>query len=149
MTNDEIRRNDETRMTKPATAQVSFSTFGLRISFVICHSSFVIQRLVQVRFMVPLHGIQVEKAFHELSEAPPGFGPSLLALWQWRRGESARGLAQSKTLPRDPQVQGPNACGKNERGLSMNRPTPRVRDVEGGTPSSQSGRHKPVKPLWK
>src|SRR6266516_3317893 len=40
MTNDEIRRNDEIRMPKPATAQVSFSTFGLRISFVICHSSF-------------------------------------------------------------------------------------------------------------
>ena len=33
--------------------------------------------------------------------------------------ESARGLAQSKTLPRGPQVHGPNACGKNEKGLSM------------------------------
>ena len=30
---------------------------------------------------------------------------------QWKRAESARGLAQSKTLPRGPQVSGPNAYG--------------------------------------
>src|SRR6266487_4450143 len=40
----------------------------------------------------------------------------------WRFGnrgeptESARGLAQSKTLPRDPQVYGPNACEKTKGG---------------------------------
>src|SRR5947207_3072226 len=43
-------------------------------------------------------------AFHEPSEAPSGFGPSPVALGQWRRAESATGLARSKTLPRDPQV---------------------------------------------
>src|SRR6266516_5476488 len=58
MTNDEIRRNDEIRMTKPANAPLSIfrhSGFGFLLSFVICHSSFVIQRLVQFRFMVPMH----------------------------------------------------------------------------------------------
>jgi len=43
MTNDEIRRNDEIRMTKPATAQPTafgHSGFGFRSSFVIRHSSF-------------------------------------------------------------------------------------------------------------
>ena len=40
MTNDEIRRNDEIPMTKPARATRSFSTFELRISLVIRHSSF-------------------------------------------------------------------------------------------------------------
>src|SRR6266700_5319228 len=40
----------------------------------------------------------------------------------WRFGiggepsESARGLAQSKTLPRDPQVHGPYACEKTKGG---------------------------------
>src|SRR5438874_2665781 len=51
MTNDEIRRNDEFRRTKPATAQLRVfrhSGFGFL-------SSFVIQRLVQVRFMVRMH----------------------------------------------------------------------------------------------
>jgi hypothetical protein len=40
MTNDEIRRNDEIQMTKPANTRLSLSTLGLRISFVIRHSSF-------------------------------------------------------------------------------------------------------------
>src|SRR5207245_5472698 len=61
MTNDEIRRNDEIRMTKPATAQLRVlrhSGFGFL-------SSFVIQRFVQVRFMVPMHGLKVVGALHE------------------------------------------------------------------------------------
>src|SRR5438874_4203444 len=43
MTNDEIRRNDEIRKTKPATAQLRgfrHSGFGFLLSFVIRHSSF-------------------------------------------------------------------------------------------------------------
>src|SRR2546428_12897020 len=40
MTNDEIRRNDEIRMLKPATVQLRVFDIGLRISFVIRHSSF-------------------------------------------------------------------------------------------------------------
>jgi hypothetical protein len=40
---------------------------------------------------------------------------SLVALWQWRRAESAKGLAQSKTLPRDPQVPGPGARDSSRR----------------------------------
>src|SRR5438445_7753961 len=41
MTNDEIRKNDEIRMAKSAASEPeSLSTFGLRISFVIRHSSF-------------------------------------------------------------------------------------------------------------
>src|SRR5881392_1099288 len=42
MTNDEIRRNDETRMTKPMTAQLrafGHSGFGFLSSFVIRHST--------------------------------------------------------------------------------------------------------------
>src|SRR6058998_2925715 len=56
MTNDEMRRNDEIRRTKPAIAQLGafgHSGFGFHSSFVIRHSSFVIQRLMQIRFMVP------------------------------------------------------------------------------------------------
>src|SRR5437764_7345085 len=43
MTNDEIRRNDKIRMTKPATAQLrafGHSGFGFLSSFEIRHSSF-------------------------------------------------------------------------------------------------------------
>jgi hypothetical protein len=41
MTNDQIRKNDKTQMTKPAPApRRNFSTFGLRISFVIRYLSF-------------------------------------------------------------------------------------------------------------
>src|SRR6266516_756133 len=58
MTNDEFRRKDEFRMTKPATAPLRVfrhSGFGFLLSFVIRHSSFVIQRLLQVRFMASMH----------------------------------------------------------------------------------------------
>src|SRR5438876_10164611 len=51
MTNDEIRRNDEIRMTKPANAPLRVfrhSGFGFLLSF-------VIQRLMQFRFMDPMH----------------------------------------------------------------------------------------------
>ncbi len=41
MTNDEIRRNDEIRMTKPATAQLR--VFDIRASDFFRHSSFVIR----------------------------------------------------------------------------------------------------------
>src|SRR6266699_6396979 len=60
-TNDEIRRNDEIRMTNPAAAQLRVfrhSGFGFL-------SSFVIQRLVQVRFMVPTHAKKRKAALHE------------------------------------------------------------------------------------
>src|SRR5881392_1806709 len=51
MTNDEIRRNDEIRMSKPAIAQLrAFRDSGFGFL-----SSFVIQRLVQIRLMVPMH----------------------------------------------------------------------------------------------
>jgi hypothetical protein len=99
----------------------------------------------RVRFVVPIHARKRKKAFHEPHQfrvrAPveSGGGPqhsktltrwpqsrafppvvecaSLLALWQWRRAESARGLAQSKTLPRDPQVHGPDACAEAKAGF--------------------------------
>src|SRR5438309_1714732 len=59
MTNDEIRRNDEIRMTKPATAQPRvFRHLGFGFL-----SSFVIQRLVQVRFTVPMHTQNRKEAF--------------------------------------------------------------------------------------
>jgi len=92
------------RITKPATAQLivfRHSGFGF-------HSSFVIQRLVLVRFMVPMHGIQVVKAFHEPQDASLG-------------NEQVTHF----------EVHGPNAFEKNERGLSMNRPVraPGLQDV--------------------
>src|SRR5881394_996666 len=58
----------------------------------------------------------------------------------WRFGDggeptkSARGLAQSKTLPRNPQVHGPNACAKAKGGLSMN---PTVRRASRLPPSAK------------
>src|SRR5947207_13686356 len=61
MTNDEIRRNDKIRMTKPANAPlrvIRHSGFGF-------HSSFVTQRLVRVRFMVPMHAQKRMAAIHE------------------------------------------------------------------------------------
>src|SRR5213592_1853223 len=61
MTNDEIRRNDEIRMTKPANAPLRVfrhSGFGFL-------SSFVIQRLMQFRFMVPMHAKNETGDLHE------------------------------------------------------------------------------------
>src|SRR5216117_839067 len=61
MTNDQIRRNDEIRRTKPAIAQLGafgHSGFG----FV---SSLVIQRFVQIRFMVPMRAKNSVGALHE------------------------------------------------------------------------------------
>src|SRR5262249_40039723 len=46
-TNDEIRRNTETRTTNGPWPPDRSSTFGLRNSFVICHLSFVIAQAVQ------------------------------------------------------------------------------------------------------
>src|SRR6266705_3727826 len=97
MTNDEIRRNDEMRMRKPATAQLRVfrhSGFGF-------HSSFVIQRLVQVRFMVPMHGIQVVKALHEPTVRSPGFS----------RSGPPEGGTPNKWRPHG-LVHGPKACEK-------------------------------------
>src|SRR6266496_3916486 len=57
MTNDETRRNDQIRMTKPATAQlgaIGHSGFGFLSSLVIGHWSLVIQRLTHIRFMAPM-----------------------------------------------------------------------------------------------
>src|SRR5205809_6108755 len=68
MTNDEIRKNDQIQMTKPATAQlraIGHSGFGFL-------SSFVIQRLMQIRFIVPM---RAEKA-SDPSVNRPTPGPS-------------------------------------------------------------------------
>ena len=57
MTNDQIRRNDQIRMTKPATSQLrafGHSGFGFHSSLVIRHWSFAIQRLMQIGFMAPM-----------------------------------------------------------------------------------------------
>src|SRR6266513_830983 len=65
------------------------------------------------RFMVPMHaeivrGLSMNRRRPARFWIAPGF-------WRFGNGgeptKSARGLAQSKTLPRDPRVQGPNACG--------------------------------------
>src|SRR6266568_9510022 len=55
--------NDEIRMTKPATAQLR--VFDIRVSDFFRHSSFDIQRLMQIRFMVPMHAEKTKGAFHE------------------------------------------------------------------------------------
>src|SRR5437773_9655007 len=52
------------------------------------------------------------RPLHEPLETPPGFG-SAPVFWRFSYGrepnESASGLAQSKTLPRDPRVHGSDA----------------------------------------
>src|SRR6266480_254006 len=68
MTNDENRRNDEIRMAKPATAQLR--VFDVRASDFFGHSSFVIQRFVQVRFMVPLLALLLAGCAHYPVNAP-------------------------------------------------------------------------------
>src|ERR1041384_6793568 len=60
--------NDETG----ACAAENFSPFGLRISFVIGHSLFV---LWPHRFMVPMHGRMAERAFHEPTDSGTGVPP--------------------------------------------------------------------------
>src|SRR6266478_883461 len=60
MTNDEIRNNDETRRTKPATALLRafrHSGFGFL-------SSFVIQRLILIRFLVTMHAQKRKESTH-------------------------------------------------------------------------------------
>ena len=62
MTNDEIRRNDEILMTKPANAPLRVfrhSGFGF-------HSSF--NELVQFRFMVAMHAKKRKEALHGLAK---------------------------------------------------------------------------------
>src|SRR6266700_2338579 len=94
-------------MRKSATAQLRVfrhSGFGF-------HSSFVIQRLVQVRFMVPMHGIQVVKALHEPTVRSPGFS---------RSGPPEGGTPNKQVA--SPRTGSSSQCmRKNERGLSMNR----------------------------
>src|ERR1041384_4876834 len=60
--------NDETG----ACAAENFSPFGLRISFVIGHSLFVLWPL---RFSVPMHGRMAERAFHEPTRSGTGVSP--------------------------------------------------------------------------
>src|SRR5262245_3981763 len=62
MTNDEIRRKTEIRMTnKPPHKRTPFE-IRARICFVVCHWSFV---SFDKRFMVPLHWANPERASHE------------------------------------------------------------------------------------
>jgi hypothetical protein len=66
MTNDEIRRNTEIRMTNPAIAHVS----ALRHSGFVFLSSFVIRRLsFDNRFVVPMHAKKRKAAHHEQQSA--------------------------------------------------------------------------------
>src|SRR5438045_8754445 len=67
MTNDEIQRNDKFRMTKSANARLRVfrhSGFGFL-------SSFVIQRRVRLRFMVPMHAQKRLEALHEPERRAP------------------------------------------------------------------------------
>src|SRR5438093_7620802 len=61
MTNDQIRRNDQIRMTKPATAQlraIGHSGFGFLSSFVVRHST-----AYAIRFMVLMHARKTKEGF--------------------------------------------------------------------------------------
>src|SRR5438876_10692885 len=108
MTNDEIRKNDQIQMTKPATAQlraIGHSGFGFL-------SSFVIQRLMQIRFIVPM---RAEKASDpSVNRTTPG--PS-------QEGSEP----SSAPVPLLGGVRGGFMVpmrARSERRLSMNRPTP-------------------------
>src|SRR5437016_2649454 len=63
--------NDKIRMTKPATAQLR--VFDIRAWVFFRQSSFVIviQRFLQVRFMVPLHAEERKAALHEPTQPRP------------------------------------------------------------------------------
>src|SRR5438477_3567381 len=83
MTNDQIRRNDEIRMTKPMTAQLrafGHSGFGFLSSFVIRHS-FVIQRLMQIRFIVPMHARSERGLSTNTICWQDIWGPSSILVW--------------------------------------------------------------------
>ena len=108
MTNDEIRKNDQIQMTKPATAQlraIGHSGFGFL-------SSFVIQRLMQIRFIVPM---RAEKASDpSVNRTTPG--PS-------QEGSEP----SSAPVPLLGGVRGGFMVpmrARSERRLSMNLPTP-------------------------
>jgi hypothetical protein len=128
MTNDEIRRNDEIRMTKPAIAELRafrHSGFGFLSSFVIRHST-TCASLV--------HGPnacgKTKGAFHEPAR------PSICGLPWESSAEDARtpdasrlpGVSEPREASgvrpiyrrfppgvRRPAVHGPNACGKRKR----------------------------------
>src|SRR6266704_3725068 len=128
MTNDEIRKNDEIRMTKPANAPLRVfrhSGFGFLASFnYLCNSGSWSQCIPKNE-----RGLSVNRP---VIESYPG----------WERGaEDARtpdasrqpGVSELREASGvrpiyrrfpcgagRPEVHGPNACGKNERGLSMN-----------------------------
>src|SRR5437762_8837161 len=107
MTNDEIRRNDETRMTKPMTAQLrgfGHSGFGFLSSFVIRHST---------TYANQVHGPNAcEKTNAGFHERPP-----LPALSPAQSGgEGGRRMGEGAS------VQGPNACAKRKSALGCSSP---------------------------
>jgi hypothetical protein len=61
MTNDEIERIPKAEYRKPDLIPAPRSTFGLWISFVICHLSFVIQ---------PVHGPKARQTAERASHEP-------------------------------------------------------------------------------
>src|SRR5882724_7987556 len=132
MTNEEIRRNDKIRMTKPATAQLR--VFDIRASDFFRHWSFVIRHSTTCASQV--HGPNARQngvgALHEPTR------PSNRSLL-WESGaEDARTPNASRLLgvsePREasgvrpiyrrfrpgagrPAVQGPNACAEAKGGF--------------------------------
>src|SRR6266487_4575089 len=124
MTNNKIPRNDQIRMTKPATAQlraIGHSGFGFLWSL-------VIGRLMQIRFMVPMHGVKAVGALHE--PAVPERGSVTRRTWGC---SDALRLTEPRSH-RVAQVHGSNACAKRKRALHeppfrprrRSRPRPRL-----------------------
>src|SRR6266536_3328785 len=117
MTNDEIRRNDEIRMTKPATAQLrafGHSGFGFLSTFDIRHSTFNDLRKT---------GSWSQRALKKASGLSKN-RPFVLAVvldlvldwvaWIRGRGRRARGRSGSWS----------QCMRKKAEGLSMNQPLP-------------------------
>src|SRR6266511_856743 len=105
MTNDEIRRNDEIRMTKPAITLLGafrHSGFGFLSSFVIRHSTTYANQV-----HAPKQVVKVVGAFHE----PPGEGTGPTGC---RPGPLTRRVERFM-VPMHAEI---------ARGLSMNRRRP-------------------------
>ena len=120
MTNDEIRRNDEIQMTKPANEQLIFrhSSFGFLSSFVIRHLSFLLLAgSLAVAAGTP-GGLTVAWTNNMLSVSRPDMPGGKVDIWYLEafcRGGSTRRDWRQTTIPHKTELVSADKTGKRLR----------------------------------
>ena len=151
MTNDEIRRNDEIPMTKPANEQLALrhSGFGFHSSFVIRHLSFNASVALSLVFCVPLllagslavaagttAGLSVTWTNNMLSVSGPGIPGGEIDIWYLeafcRSGSTRRDWRQT-TIPHRTELVSADKKGKRLKLRTVVEPNVQVaHDIRAG-----------------